>query len=147
MTLASIEVLFNIPIATFTIYMISRAPLNPYISWATEHYEFSHVQEVPAILWRNEHYTAMEAELSRWVVVSCAFVFFAFFGFADEAKKNYRSAFQTVAKRVRFSTGSTTFGSGIHSSDYGSEGCVHHAVIYGQVFPIANVFFFLLISE
>ena len=67
----------------------------------------------------------------NWALALCFFApssFFAFFGFADEAKKSYRFAFQSVANRVGFSTGSSTFGSGIDSSDYGSEGCVSSSI-------------------
>jgi len=40
-------------------------------------------------------------ELTRWLVVACGFIFFAFFGFADEALKHYKIAFGSIA---RFST-------------------------------------------
>jgi len=44
--------------------------------------------------------------MSRWLIVACGFIFFAFFGFADEARRHYRHAFNSVVKRVGFSTGS-----------------------------------------
>jgi pheromone a factor receptor len=45
-------------------------------------------------------------------------MFFAFFGFADEAQKHYKIAFDSVAKRVGYTTttGSTKIGTGITSS-------------------------------
>ncbi|KAJ7238654.1 hypothetical protein C8J57DRAFT_1246354 [Mycena rebaudengoi] len=44
-------------------------------------------------------------ELTRWTALSCALVFFAFFGFAVEARKNYRTAFWAVAKCVGYTRG------------------------------------------
>jgi pheromone a factor receptor len=35
-------------------------------------------------------------ELPRWSIVFCVFGFFVFFGFADDVRKNYRYAFQSV---------------------------------------------------
>jgi pheromone a factor receptor len=40
----------------------------------------------------------------------CAFVFFAFFGFAEEARQNYRRVFTSLAGRVGYLTSSGTFG-------------------------------------
>ena len=132
MCLASMEILFNIPIAVYGLSLQARVPINAYISWENVHEDFSFVEQVPSLLWRSNSTEEMEIEISRWSVVFCAFVFFIFFGFADEARKNYRYAFQSVAKRVGLSTGSSSFGSGsgINSLDYGTEGCVHYPLIY-----------------
>jgi pheromone a factor receptor len=43
-------------------------------------------------------------ETTRWAAVLCAFVFFAFFGFADEARKNYRALASNVSKRLGYTT-------------------------------------------
>ena len=50
MCLASFEVPFNIPIASHGIYLQSPYPFNPYFSWESEHYGFSHVQEIPTVI-------------------------------------------------------------------------------------------------
>ncbi|KAJ7643158.1 hypothetical protein DFH06DRAFT_1477337 [Mycena polygramma] len=49
-------------------------------------------------------------ETTRWAPVACALLFFGYFGFADEAIKNYRGAFWSVVKRVGYTNAS--FGSG-----------------------------------
>ena len=127
MCLASVEVLFNIPVAIYGIVLQCRFPIQPYISWENVHFEFSAVQEIPSVIWRSDRQTEINVEFQRWVIVFCAFVFFTFFGFADEARKNYRYAFQSVAKRVGLSTGSS-FGNSINSSDYiGTDGCVNQS--------------------
>jgi hypothetical protein len=100
MALASLELLLNFPIATYGLYLTaSSEPIAPWISWANTHADFSRVDRVPAILWRANGHTAAIVELSRWAGVICAFFFFGFFGFAAEARKNYRLAFWAVAKR------------------------------------------------
>ncbi|KAJ7323226.1 putative pheromone receptor [Mycena albidolilacea] len=87
MALTSLEILLNFPIATYGLYLTaSSEPIAP-------------VEQVLAILWHTNGHTAAIVELSRWAGVICNFFFFGFFGFAAEARKNYRFAFWAVAKR------------------------------------------------
>ena len=135
MCLASVEILFNIPIAAYGLSLQARAPLNPYISWENVHEDFSRVELIPSLIWQNNYYMKIALEVPRWAVVFCAFLFFLFFGFADEARKNYRYAFQSVAKRVGLSTASsTTYVNGINSLDYGFEGCVFIIILFREGF-------------
>jgi pheromone a factor receptor len=136
MCLASFEILFNIPIALYGISLQAQTPLNPYISWENVHFDFSHVQEIPSLIWRSVRSEEIAIELSRWTVVFCAFGFFIFFGFADEARKNYRFAFQSVTKRLGLSTGTGySFGNGINSSDFvGTNRYVNQSYGYGDAF-------------
>ncbi|KAJ7904108.1 hypothetical protein B0H13DRAFT_2025197 [Mycena leptocephala] len=78
MALASTDLLLTVPFATFVLYS------NPWVSWADTHSNFSRVMQVPGIYWRGP-------------AKACALLFFAYFGFADEAIKNYRGAFNSVA--------------------------------------------------
>jgi pheromone a factor receptor len=41
-------------------------------------------------------------ELDRWAIVISAFCFFGFFGFTDEARKNYRLLASTLAKSLGY---------------------------------------------
>ncbi|KAJ7278698.1 pheromone A receptor-domain-containing protein [Mycena rebaudengoi] len=103
MALAALELLFNLPLSSYGLYLsASREPINPWVSWANTHADFSFVGQVFAILWRSEPHTRATVELSRWAGVICALVFFAFFGFAAEARKHYALAFWAVAKRLGF---------------------------------------------
>ena len=124
MCLASIEVLFNIPVALYSISLQAQFPLLPYTSWDDVHFDFSRVEETPSVLWRSNYSNEISVELARWSIVFCAFFFFFFFGFADEARKNYRYAFQSVAKRVGLSTSGSSSRSGIDSYHYGNDGYV-----------------------
>ncbi|TFK95986.1 fungal pheromone STE3G-protein-coupled receptor [Pterulicium gracile] len=99
MALVTTETLFTVPLTLFTIILsVKQAPPNPWISWEETHYDFWRVEQYPAILWRSNFFVVVGTELSRWVVPLCAFIFFAFFGFAEEARKNYNEAFLAASK-------------------------------------------------
>lgn len=72
-------------------------PVEPWISWEYTHYNFSRVGQYPGVVWTQDYLYVVAVQLSRWLVVVCALIFFAFFGFATEARKNYRSAFWALA--------------------------------------------------
>lgn len=108
MGLAGIEMLCTIPLGAYVLYLNATSePVYPYISWENVHSDFSRVEQFASVQWRMSGPTVLAIELSRWLLVICAFVFFAFFGFADEARKNYRLAYVSVAKRVGLSTAGT----------------------------------------
>jgi pheromone a factor receptor len=104
MFLAGIEMACTIPLGSWVIAVNVMAGVFPWLGWADTHYGFSRVDKIPAIIWRNDPASNSGLEFTRWSVVVCAMVFFAFFGFADEARKNYRSAVESVAKKVGYST-------------------------------------------
>lgn len=114
MGLAAVDLLCTIPITARGIAHNIRLGVRPWKSFAYTHSNFGLVGRYPALLWRSGKMSRESLELSRWMMIVCAFVFFAFFGFADEARKNYRSAFESFAKRIGYSTG--TVGSGATSS-------------------------------
>ncbi|OJA20279.1 mating type pheromone receptor 2 [Rhizopogon vesiculosus] len=104
MALAMTEILCTIPLASFMIWLNSAAqPVQPWVSWEYVHYDFSRVVQYPSILWTRNYLLVLAIQLTRWFVVICAFIFFAFFGFAAEARKNYRIAFWSVARIFGFS--------------------------------------------
>ncbi|KAJ7455421.1 pheromone A receptor-domain-containing protein [Mycena latifolia] len=100
MALATIELAFNTPISSYGLYLnVTQSPIQPWVSWANTHFDFGTIDQWPAFLWRADQKTVVAVELSRWAQVFCAFIFFAFFGFAAEARKHYRMAFWAVATR------------------------------------------------
>ncbi|PPQ64993.1 hypothetical protein CVT26_015702 [Gymnopilus dilepis] len=120
MALAGIEVICCVPLSITTIILnATRGEVRPWISWEDTHYGFSRVDQIPSVLWRADPTANVSIEMSRWLVVVCGLVFFAFFGFADEAQKHYKLAFDSVAKRVGYtSNGTTKIGSGGSSSGF-----------------------------
>jgi pheromone a factor receptor len=134
MILASMEILFTVPISAFFLHLNVAHGLRPWKGWADTHSNFSRVIEYPAIIWTNLPYLLTAFELYRWLLVFCAFLFFGFFGFADEARKNYRRAFDSVAKSVGISTTS----SGL-TSTFGGSGSVKDIKIMSYSDPDVNL--------
>ncbi len=97
MALATMEILCTIPIATYGTYLnLTLYEVQPWISWSDTHFNYSHVNLYPSILWRMDRIGTVSLELSRSLPVFCALIFFCFFGFADEARRNYRKAYFAV---------------------------------------------------
>jgi pheromone a factor receptor len=109
MALSAIEILCTIPIGSYILSIVSKHTA-PWKSWTQTHNQghYSHIVQVPTSVWRNIPDTAHCLEMYRWLLVVCAFVFFAFFGFADEARKHYRLVFESLAGRLGYSTSTST---------------------------------------
>lgn len=103
MALASADLLITIPISAYGMYLtITNGTIQPWISWADTHFDYSRVNLYPLVLWQTNHKGAVSMELTRWMVPACAIVFFGFFGFAQEAKRGYRKALDLCIKHVPF---------------------------------------------
>ena len=96
-TVGTLIVVFNL----VQYFKATGAALEPWRGWADSHFNFSRVDLVPAVLWRSSLPNEVSVELPRWLTLLCSFVFFGFFGFAGEARSNYRSAVLFVAERLR----------------------------------------------
>ena len=102
MALALTSLIITVPLGIYEIYSNTvDAPVQPWTSWKDVHYGFSRVDQYPAFLWRAIPALAVPIELSRWTVPAIAFIFFAYFGFAEEARRHYRLAFLALNTRVR----------------------------------------------
>ncbi|KAI0656216.1 STE3-domain-containing protein [Cubamyces menziesii] len=105
MGLAAIEVLFTIPLAIYNIVQnLTAIPIYPFKGYADLHYWFSRVDQKSAVSWRADPGLVAGMNFKRWTVIGCALLFFLFFGLAEEARKHYRLALSSVAKRVGIST-------------------------------------------
>ncbi|OSD03758.1 B mating type pheromone receptor [Trametes coccinea BRFM310] len=105
MGIASVEIVCTVPISAYGLYLnLTAAPVSPWISWADTHFNYSKVDQFPAALWRMDRTAVVSFELSRWLAPFCAFVFFGFFGFAQEARSSYRKAFLWVCHLLPFRT-------------------------------------------
>lgn len=99
MALATLELVCTTPFAAYFIYLDSTAePISAYTSWADIHFNFSRVDQIAFVLWNLNPKSALAMQLTRWLMVIPAFVFFLFFGFAEEARKHYRQTFWKVMK-------------------------------------------------
>jgi pheromone a factor receptor len=103
MTISAVEILGTLPLATFYIVRSLKLGVAPWRGWAYTHGDYSAVYQIPGSIWKNNPNSVLFLEMFRWSLVLCAFIFFAFFGFAEEARQNYRRLYTTVASRIGYS--------------------------------------------
>ena len=119
MLVSTTEILGTIPLATFYLVLDAKLGVKPY-SWMSTHRHYSEVIQVPASIWKNDLNSALSIEMYRWSLVLCAFLFFAFFGFAGEARRNYCRMYASITSRIRHWT------SALHGL---SHVCVVHSIV------------------
>jgi hypothetical protein len=122
MAISAVEICGTIPLATFYIVSNAKSGVTPYVSWANIHKNYSTVEQIAGFIWKNDPTLLVDYELFRWSLVVCSFVFFALFGFADEARQHYRRVYTTLASRIGYST-------------FTLQGSSHACVIY----PLCSV--------
>jgi len=115
MALASIDAFGSIPLATYILVRNVKEGVTPWKSWADTHSNYSQIIHIPASVWKNDPQDVHGLEMFRWLIVACAFIFFAFFGFGDEAFKHYHLAYTSIARRIGYSKPSGT----LHDSPQG----------------------------
>ena len=92
--LSATQVLASLPITLFSLFCnLYYIPIHPWISWDNTHLDYSVVGQFPSAVWRADATLGVLPELDRWILVFAAFIFFAFFGFAEEALRHYRKAY------------------------------------------------------
>ncbi|KAF7974532.1 hypothetical protein HWV62_13763 [Athelia sp. TMB] len=117
MALAAIDVLCTTPLSAYlSIYLNAVSGIPAWKGWADTHYQFNTWGQYPTFVWASNYDFALSIELSKWSPFMCAIVFFAFFGFAQEARKNYRLAFDSVARKVGYTTSGGMSSGGVSSS-------------------------------
>jgi pheromone a factor receptor len=100
MALSAADILGTIPLGTYFIVSNAKAGVKPWKSWADTHRNYSEVIQIPSIVWENDSHLAGGLGIFRWSLVACAFIFFAFFGFADEARQHYRHVYTSIASHI-----------------------------------------------
>jgi pheromone a factor receptor len=116
--ISATEILGTIPLGTLIIVKNAKLGVDPWKGWAWTHEDYSVVYQVPASIWKNTP-DAFALEMYRWSLVLCAFLFFALFGFADEARRHYRSVYASIASRIGYSI------SALHKSSHAASSVPH----------------------
>ena len=124
MAISAVEILGTIPLGTLIIVKNAKLGVRPWKGWAYLHEHYSVVYQVPAFIWKNMPNSVFALEMYRWLLVLCAFLFFALFGFADEARRHYRSVYASIAGRIGFS---------ISTLQKSSHACVVHSVYWSSI--------------
>lgn len=99
--LAGTDVLLSVPYSIYAIYAnATQGEIAPWISWEDTHSGFSRVDEFPAREWRRDPAAVLILEVDRWTFVLLAIIFFAFFGFSEEAMIRYRTIYSAIEGMV-----------------------------------------------
>ncbi|EGN92606.1 hypothetical protein SERLA73DRAFT_127332 [Serpula lacrymans var. lacrymans S7.3] len=115
MIMAVTEMVWGTALTSFNMYGNVSPGLRPWISWANVHSNFSRVAlygfiEIPAPL-------LSQMFLFWWAMPASAFIFFLFFGFGEEARKEYGRIFTWIRRVVlRQSTTENKYGVQLPSS-------------------------------
>ena len=99
MALSSVEMLGTVPLGVLVIVTDVKMGFTPWKTWVEMRRHYFLVGQYPSTYWRTVG--AFGLEFPRWSLVLCAFILFAFFGFADEARQHYRLAYTWFATKVR----------------------------------------------
>ncbi|KAI5119268.1 hypothetical protein M0805_007270 [Coniferiporia weirii] len=103
MALAMMDTVLTIPLAIFAIWLNAvESEIQPWRGLADAHFDFSRVEQVSSVVWHLSKWTTLSFGLDRWFIVFCAAVFFAFFGFAEESRKNYMKVYWIIASRFGY---------------------------------------------
>ena len=96
---SSCDLLCGIPITSFYLCVaITDLFPGPFPGLKEEHKNFFFINVFPATVWRSTTLSELASELNRWIIVWCAFVFFAIFGFTEESRNNYRAMLQSIVQ-------------------------------------------------
>ncbi len=104
MAISATEILGTIPLGTYYIVSDAKLGIRPWKGWASMHSNYSEVNQVPGVTWKNDPKIANLLEMYRWSLVACAFIFFAFFGFAVEAREQYYRLYKSLTRRISTSS-------------------------------------------
>lgn len=103
MALAMMDTFLTVPLACFSIWLNAvESVVSPWKGLADAHWGFHRIEQIPAVMWRLSKWNTLSFYLDRWFIIFCALVFFAFFGFAEESRKNYAKVYWSVAKRFGY---------------------------------------------
>lgn len=115
----------TLAISLYFIYIQSYyLTLYPWISWESAHLDYSVIVQIPAVQWLDSPIVTTRLELQRWIYVISAFIFFAFFGFAEEARRHYRMVISYASTQLHlpdFVTSRGSRGSSNKTSSFSSS--------------------------
>ncbi|CAE6486898.1 unnamed protein product [Rhizoctonia solani] len=98
MALASEEMLFSIPFATYLLKQnLTILPQIPWISWQDTHGDYDTISKTPWIILKAIGPGFNAVMISLWVLPAGGFLFFVWFGLSGEALATYKSMFYTIA--------------------------------------------------
>jgi Pheromone A receptor len=114
MLLATTEMIITVPYSTYLLVDTLQTGLIKF-SWSTLRHNYTHVPQFTTVEWQSDPLGRVALEMDNWALVYCAFAFFGFFGFSDEARGHYRRVYSSITRRVGFSKSSGTLTGSSHA--------------------------------
>lgn len=108
MLFASLDAFIFLPLNIVLLVFGANQPFYPWNGLADLHINFSRVGLFPAALWRTNQHTITEILITPGASIGSAFMFFAFFGLAEEARVHYRLLFNATREWCDRLTGRST---------------------------------------
>lgn len=96
--MALTEMMWGTSLTAFNLFSNVSSGLRPWQSWANVHSNFLRVGVFPTLLLPPRFITAMM--VLWWTLPASGFIFFAFFGFGEEALKEYKKVWVWVMVKV-----------------------------------------------
>lgn len=92
LSLAAVAVCIHLPLSLWAIIIDAVAfPVEPWISWEDTHSNYHRIMYVTRFMISLAPSTAVYASIGWWSLILCGINFFIFFGFGEEATKQYQS--------------------------------------------------------
>lgn len=102
MAMSATEMLFTVPLAVFLLVNNLRGTMDPWVSWAATHADFGNVNYIPYSFLQAFPNSGVVINITRWALPGSGFLFFAYFGLANEAYAEYKRMFWAVAGLIGF---------------------------------------------
>ena len=110
MAISATDILGAVPLATYILVFDAKLGIRPWKGFASMHSHYSEVNQISGLLWRDDPKLVISLEMFRWSLVACAFIFFALFGFAVEAREQYYRLYKLLAQCISTLSSSVAHG-------------------------------------
>nr|AAS46748.1 PDSTE3.3 mating-type pheromone receptor [Pleurotus djamor] len=92
------QMIYGTVLTSVNLYSNARHGLSPYTSWEDVHFNFSRIDVYPKMFIPPKLYSLML--LFWWTMPVSALIFFIFFGFGEEAKKEYSKYWSWIRRTI-----------------------------------------------
>lgn len=93
-----LQIVWQTTLTAITMYDNISPGLRPWTNWADVHSDFGRVDAIPMFVYPVQY--QRQFFLFLWVMPVSSYIFFIFFGFGEEAVKDYKSAIRWIRRKV-----------------------------------------------
>jgi hypothetical protein len=97
--LAAVAVVIHLPLATWSIIVNATVfEVQPWISWEDTHSNYMRISYITRFMLSASSNQVIYLSIGYWAIVLCGINFFLFFGFGEEASKQYKAIIGAILK-------------------------------------------------